>query len=343
MKQRTLPASTAPPLCLNLVPVTQDLSTFGSASAFRVTLSPEIGGDKGGQLRLLVPFIPSRTANHYLLSAGQCPQTPVQPDVTLGYVTGDHFDGWLEVVASKGYGELDIVAYTKEKRPYVNRLTMSAPSPSQPFLAMLQEFSEGRQSVPAPITDSTNSAPSGSDFNNSSSNETDTMSSNSMKKGNETSGSSDFGSNEDISDSDIVSFIAASSAPLPSPPRPPSSTASSESSVSDRSIVNFLANSKEPLDDVVQPPPPRPPGPVPTPDPYLVAARIDLETAWRAAWALSFGGGSVSLPHSSSQTGSLANNGSQCSYNPPDNKKSSHSSSSSTKSDPSPAPSPEPR
>ena len=190
---------------------------------------------------------------------------------------------------------------------------MSAPSPSQPFLAMLQEFSHFRDSVAAPITDS---APSGSDFNNSSSNDTDTMSSNSMKKGegeSANSGSSESGSNEDIPDSDIISFIgersggtseyipllllvltpkrplvaAADEPPLSSlPPRPPS-TSSSEASVSDRSIVNFLATSKEPLDDVApQAPPPLLASPMPPPDPYIVAARIDLETAWRAAWAL---------------------------------------------------------
>ena len=85
LKQRALPSASGPPLSLNLVPVSSD----DSASAFRVALSSSEGGGEEGQ------------------------PSPLQPDVTIGFVTGDHLDGWLASVAAKGYGELDLVAYTK--------------------------------------------------------------------------------------------------------------------------------------------------------------------------------------------------------------------------------------
>ncbi|GMH91194.1 hypothetical protein TrST_g1730 [Triparma strigata] len=339
----------ANPLSLVLCPVTS--STSASASA-----APNNSNNNASAFRLAL--CPSAQ------SSAQKPSLSTS-DVTLGFVTGDNFESWLKSIKSEaGYGELDAVAYTKDGRPYVNRLTLSkAGSDEKVCLAMLQEFRTALSNPPRAITDSTNSSnQSNSDFNNSSSNDTDTSSSSSIKRDpkNPYAGSNS-GSDSAVNDNDIVDFIAASSGESEQSER--STTPQEENSeennsksdgdhdeddgvpITDNDVVNFLAEEADDDDEEDDMKPTTSATAISskptstataastttvenrntqqpqTIDPYLVTARIDLETAWRAAWASSFG--SNELVQRSTSTYSLTSVG--------NNDLSSNSESSSTK------------
>ncbi|GMH62817.1 hypothetical protein TL16_g06155 [Triparma laevis f. inornata] len=275
------------PLSLTLCPAgTRALtsnSNSNNASAFRLALRPRASKPE---------------ANPSLFPS----------DVTLGFVTGDNFESWLKSIKSEsGYGELDAVAYTKDGRPYVNRLTLSKlPSNPNYCLAMLQEFRTALSNPPRAITDSTNSSnQSNSDFNNSSSNDTSSNSSSTKRDPKNLYARSNSGSDSAVNDSDIVDFIAASSggeseqSERSSTPQEENDNSEENNSndgsdgveVTDNDVANFLVDEADDVegddeegDEVVttkQNPQKM--------DLYLVAARIDLETACRAAWASSFG------------------------------------------------------
>ena len=203
----------------------------------------------------------------------------------------------------KGYGEIDFINYTKEGVPFVNRLSLSPSRSTEKgeeeithYVAMIQSFDN--DSAAAAITATSASASthsqnlnSGSEPPFSSSNEdsTDTSSSSSREKKREKSNNS-ASSNSSANDDDAVVKILSKIDPNFSE----DSSSSDGIEISDGDVTSFLANNSDgaSIHSVTSDDARKTSSASAKTAPLaakFVAARVDLETAWRAAYASAMG------------------------------------------------------
>jgi len=251
---------------------------------------------------------------------------PTQPmGVTIGFIQGvpttaASLDLFISSVDKAGYGEIDFINYSKDGRPYVTRLSLSPVGEGQDithYLAMIQTFDNSAGATAITATSASTRSQnnnSGSDTPHfSSSNEdTDTVSSSSNerkkrgKSNNPTSTSSNTSSNVD--DNEVINLLSKAKDNSDNSNSSDANSSSDVVEISDNDITSFLANNSDSLstnslssDDALAATKPKHVKPKQNETFPLaakfVAARVDLETAWRAAYASAMGHNTEILLH----------------------------------------------
>lgn len=266
-------------------------------------------------------FTASSSTFSVVMSCNASPLPDRPMGTTLGFLQGlpttaDSLNKFISIVDKNGYGELDLIHYSKDGRPFVNRLSLSpaknAASEVTHYLAMIQSFdnNSAAAAITATTSGSTNSQNlhSGSEQPFSSSNEdsTDTSSSSSREKKREKSNNSASSNSSAIDDTDVTKLLSKIE------PTSTSSDLDSSSSdgieVGDGDIASYLANNSDggSVDSVNSDDASHGKKGMATSSSKIdsaattastkyplaakfIAARVDLETARRAAYATAMG------------------------------------------------------